>query len=117
MVKLNVPKLKTPHIKTLIKLTVILALMVALGALTVAVVKDYNAKQTTKTNQHNAALQAAEQKGYERGTKENLVLRNQNTLLRLECQKGQNVFNSLTTSQKRLIKQEQVPNCSQPVLQ
>lgn len=115
---MNLPRLALPHIKLkkLTKVLVITGAALAVLFLTAAVVREYRANQQKLKQQHQAELQAAEQRGYKRGTKEITGLRNVYILQSAECKKGQNAYNALTIAQKRLIKADQIPKCRTEVL-
>lgn len=95
----------------------VIAVVLGLALLAGAVANDYTERQNIKTKQHQAALVAAEKKGYERGTSDRTQYLTRDALWELECTKGRAAYDKLTTAQKRLIPANQVPVCNQPILQ
>lgn len=108
-------KVKLPHIKltTLTKWLVVAGAVVAVLLLTVAIVHHYKHQQTLLTQQHQAELQAAEQKGYMKGDAHFQSANTLYTLQTLECKKGLVAYNALPKATQQKTPQ---PQCRTEVL-
>lgn len=115
--KLNKPTFHPKLTKLTISVIVLSVVTVALLALVGATYSHYTEQVDATNKQHQAELTAAREAGYKAGTSDRNAYLAKYNLAMLECRKGQNAYNLLSTTQKNtLTKAGQVVNCNQPVL-